>query len=398
MSRPRPKYQVFISSTFSDLHKERQAVTLEVLAVGHIPSGMESFPATDDRGWKTIQRTIDMADYYVLLMAGRYGTVDSLTGLSWTEREYEYAKSKGVPVLAFLREKASITADKMEAEHDRQTRLNAFVTKVQTGHMYKAWREVDDLKGLVVQGLTQHISNDEDEGHPRPGWYRGTDVPGAQVVDEPARQPDVRVLISAGYVGRDADMVPRLVVEVQNHSTAPFFFCTLRFSLASGKMIVISREAAYGLPLLPEKIEPGNGKSIVIDLLEMQAAVDQGDALANAFVVDKIDRRYFADAKATTLAIANTMTMLGKEAGYASPKGGTAPSVIHAEVQRIVRKNPSNECEVILHGDATPHVGEIADLGGGYIRLTAIPTNFERNRNNAQVIALSAIARVRAMT
>jgi len=47
MSRPRPKYQVFISSTFSDLHAERQAVTLEVLAARHIPSGMESFPACD---------------------------------------------------------------------------------------------------------------------------------------------------------------------------------------------------------------------------------------------------------------------------------------------------------------------------------------------------------------
>jgi hypothetical protein len=49
MSRPRPKYQVSISSTFADLRAERQAVTLEVLAARHIPSGMESFLVADDR-------------------------------------------------------------------------------------------------------------------------------------------------------------------------------------------------------------------------------------------------------------------------------------------------------------------------------------------------------------
>lgn len=59
----RPKYQVFVSSTFSDLHEERVAVTWEILKANHIPVGMEDFPATDDRGWRIIQRTIDHSDY-----------------------------------------------------------------------------------------------------------------------------------------------------------------------------------------------------------------------------------------------------------------------------------------------------------------------------------------------
>jgi len=213
------QYQVFISSTFSDLHAERQAVTLEVLAARHIPSGMESFPATDDRGWQTIQRTIDMADYYVLLLAGRYGTVDPTTDLSWTEREYEYAKSKGIPVLAFVRERGSTTADKMEEAAELQDRIASFVKNVRASHLYKEWRQVDDLKGSVVHALTQHIADDEDGGNPRPGWYRGTDMPSAQIADELARlsaeNADLRQRLEAAVVVDH----PKVIVTVETSSS-----------------------------------------------------------------------------------------------------------------------------------------------------------------------------------
>jgi hypothetical protein len=64
---------------------------------------MDLIPSPDDRGWKIIQRTIDDSDYYVLLLAGRYGSIDRETGLSWAEREYDYARTNRLPVLAFIR-------------------------------------------------------------------------------------------------------------------------------------------------------------------------------------------------------------------------------------------------------------------------------------------------------
>ena len=45
------KYQVFISSTFSDLVQERHSTIRTVLDLGHIPSGMEIFAAADCRGY-----------------------------------------------------------------------------------------------------------------------------------------------------------------------------------------------------------------------------------------------------------------------------------------------------------------------------------------------------------
>ena len=85
-----PKYQIFVSSTYDDLKKERDEVIKAILEMGHIPVGMEMFSAADEEQWKIITRQIDQSDYYVVIVAHRYGSVTS-EGLSYTEKEYDYA-------------------------------------------------------------------------------------------------------------------------------------------------------------------------------------------------------------------------------------------------------------------------------------------------------------------
>jgi hypothetical protein len=71
-----------------------------VLEMGHIPVGMEMFSAADEEQWKLISRYIQETDYYVVVIAHRYGsTVD---GLSYTEKEYDFAVTHGIPALGFL--------------------------------------------------------------------------------------------------------------------------------------------------------------------------------------------------------------------------------------------------------------------------------------------------------
>jgi hypothetical protein len=182
----RPKYQVFISSTYNDLQKERAAVTWAVLSARHIPAGMENFSATDDRGWQTIKSVIDRSDYYVLILAGRYGSVDA-DGISWTEREYRYAKEIGVPILAFFRTKGSITADLMEENKDGAMKLKKFTKTVKENHLCQEWTTEESLVSAVVHALRNHIDDDEDAGHSRPGWYRGNQIAGPEALEEFAR-------------------------------------------------------------------------------------------------------------------------------------------------------------------------------------------------------------------
>lgn len=187
MKRPRPKYQVFISSTFTDLKSEREAVTWAILESRHIPAGMENFSAADDRGWGLIQRTIDTSDYYVLVLAGRYGSYDPDAELSWTHREYRYAREKGIPVLAFFRDSGSITSDKMESTEEQRKRLVDFTSEVRAIHHFGMWKEANDLRHNVIQALRNQISDDEDSGRARPGWFRGDELPSAGSMDEFAR-------------------------------------------------------------------------------------------------------------------------------------------------------------------------------------------------------------------
>lgn len=180
--RQRPKYQIFISSTYGDLREEREAVTWAVLSARHIPAGMENFTATDDRGWETITSVIDRSDYYVLIIAGRYGSVNT-DGVSWTEKEYDYAHDLGIPILAFVRAKRCITADSMDDDAELRKNLENFKRKVTQRHLFREWQQQADLVAHVSNALHNQIQDDEDRGRGRPGWYRGDDLPRAEKLD-----------------------------------------------------------------------------------------------------------------------------------------------------------------------------------------------------------------------
>lgn len=186
--RRRPRYQIFVSSTFSDLSTERDQVTWKLLKDRHIPAGMETFPAADDRGWETISRAIDESDYYILIVGWRYGSLEPATGLSWTHREYRYAKEQGIPVLAFLRDEDDTPLSKAERDPEGQARMKLFRQEVSGDRLYKSWRHAQDLCNAVGEALWHRIHRDEDEGTERPGWFRGdTGLVSPEAVNELAR-------------------------------------------------------------------------------------------------------------------------------------------------------------------------------------------------------------------
>jgi len=182
----RPKYQIFISSTYKDLHEERKAITWALLSSRHIPAGMENFTPSDDRGWKTILSVIDKSDYYVLILAGMYGSEDN-DGVSWTEKEYNYAIEKRIPVLAFIRDEESISAKFFDIKPKTKAKKEAFHKKIKAKHLAGTWKNEEDLVSLVTRALDNHIKDDEDNGQGRPGWYRGNEIPGKEVLNEFAR-------------------------------------------------------------------------------------------------------------------------------------------------------------------------------------------------------------------
>lgn len=178
------RYEVFISSTYEDLKEERDAVMRAVLKADCFPAGMELFPAANNTSWTVIQRAIQRCDYYVLILAGRYGSIDEEKNISFTEREYDYALAQGIPVLAFLHgDPDSIRAGHTEKTDAGRQRLEAFRLKVNSGHQRATWRTRDELAQKVREALDYAFKYDS----PRPGWIRGPLLEGATLARESAR-------------------------------------------------------------------------------------------------------------------------------------------------------------------------------------------------------------------
>lgn len=131
------KLQVFVSSTYIDLIEERQATVHAILDAGHIPAGMELFKAGKSQV-KAIQHWIDESDVYILILGGRYGSIEEKSGLSYIELEYRYALSKNMPVFAivlgdeFLFEKAASCGKNIIFEKEHKYRYNSFKDKVES--------------------------------------------------------------------------------------------------------------------------------------------------------------------------------------------------------------------------------------------------------------------------
>ncbi|MFZ1921683.1 MAG: DUF4062 domain-containing protein, partial [Xanthobacteraceae bacterium] len=104
------KLQVFISSTYSDLKDERQAAVEAILKAGHIPAGMELFTAGDKSQMVAIERWIDESDVFMLILGGRYGSIEPKTGLSYVELEYDYAVAQRKPTFAVVINDTAIEA------------------------------------------------------------------------------------------------------------------------------------------------------------------------------------------------------------------------------------------------------------------------------------------------
>lgn len=162
-----PHYQIFISSTYEDLREERQQATQAILEIGHFPSGMELFPASDSSQWELIKNVIKESDYYIVIVGGRYGNIGT-NGLSYTEMEYDYAIEQGIPVLGFVRENTGdISNSRSEISDEGKKRLVAFRNKV-LSKLCRRYNSPAELGLAVMKSLVSEMRI-----NPRNGWVRG---------------------------------------------------------------------------------------------------------------------------------------------------------------------------------------------------------------------------------
>lgn len=94
----------FVSSTFSDLRREREKVQ-EALRKGDAsPWGMEFFVSEPRRALDVCLNEIDRCDAVILLVGSKAGSlVPADANLTYTEAEIEHAKRRNLPIFAFVK-------------------------------------------------------------------------------------------------------------------------------------------------------------------------------------------------------------------------------------------------------------------------------------------------------
>ena len=173
------RYQVFVSSTYTDLKEERRRVIQTLMEMDCIPAGMEIFPAADEEQFEFIKRVIDDCDYYIVIVGGRYGSVTT-EGISYTEKEYDYALDKGLKVIALLHENPDqIPVVKFDRDEEARARLAAFRDKLTANRLVKFWNRSEELPGLVALSLSKTIKT-----FPAVGWVRANVTASEQILSE----------------------------------------------------------------------------------------------------------------------------------------------------------------------------------------------------------------------
>jgi hypothetical protein len=173
------RYQAFVSSTYTDLVDERAEVIQALLELNCMPAGMELFPAANDTQWEWIKRVIKESDYYIVIVAGRYGSVSALTAQSYTEMEYRYAVEIAKPVIAFLHENPDeLLAGKSERDISSQQKLIKFRELLQL-RLCKYWSNPTDLGAKVSRSITQLMKQ-----YPAVGWIRADSIPKGESAED----------------------------------------------------------------------------------------------------------------------------------------------------------------------------------------------------------------------
>lgn len=152
------KYNVFISSTYDDLIEEREKIVEVLLSMDCMPRNMETFYACDMSTWERIQEILLKCDYFIIVLAGRYGSICEQTGKCFTQMEYEFAKANNIPISRFLYKcPHQLPFDKHDNDIGCQVKFEQFRSMLQEGQIVKYWSNSDELACSVAVALHHFI-------------------------------------------------------------------------------------------------------------------------------------------------------------------------------------------------------------------------------------------------
>ena len=158
-------YQVFISTSGSEMQPERMVLTQTLVGMGFFSWGLEQRTPLSTA---FARRQIDDCDYVVLLLGSQYGE-QSVSGVGYMHLEYIYAMTKQKPVIVFMHEDPE-SRDAVLHDHKLELREKFKEFRKQLQHEVDqvfTYRTLRDLELAVRSNMPQML-----ERYPVVGWVR----------------------------------------------------------------------------------------------------------------------------------------------------------------------------------------------------------------------------------
>lgn len=148
---------IYISSTYKDLIKEREAAAQAVRRLGHRAIAMEDYVATDKRPVDKCLEDVRGCSVYVGIFAWRYGFIPEGYDKSITHLEYKAARKAGIPCLIFLLDETAKWPVNFVSKGEERKNIDKLRQYLQDTHTVSFFTSADELGGLVSPAVSNEL-------------------------------------------------------------------------------------------------------------------------------------------------------------------------------------------------------------------------------------------------
>jgi tetratricopeptide (TPR) repeat protein len=162
--------KVFLSSTYLDLIEHRKAAHDALEQLGLHVMWMEAFGARPEDSTKVCRTEIEESELFVGIYAHRYGWISPSEEHSITEQEFDHAQKLGKPIFGFIVDEDHAWSPK-HIEHDKQTKLNAFLGKVKK-YPVDFFTTPDNLAQSIASSVGHYLSEHQPISNSQPPIFQ----------------------------------------------------------------------------------------------------------------------------------------------------------------------------------------------------------------------------------
>jgi len=151
-SRRMEVMNIFISSTYEDLKEERKEAIKYIDRIGHSVA-MEKFFASSHQSKDVCLKKLQECDAIILILGFKYGSLDNAEGISFTEIEYNTAKTLGLPVFVFLKQGPDRIWRSNEANSERESKLLSLKSRLDSERFRVPFTNPQDLSTEIAGAI-----------------------------------------------------------------------------------------------------------------------------------------------------------------------------------------------------------------------------------------------------